>query len=204
MLKKWIKQYINTNKQEILKLVSLILIGVIIGIGIYIFTGAEVKDLATSSVKKVLEISKSESYVKTNIIANGVRTNLLLIVLIALLSVTLFGKWIIYGLVVLKGLALSLYSILLFKVFGFWWGIIAILILVIFVNIIYIPALIYIVICFLEVHFNIFKIKTNSLQIVNIYKIMFVVIITFLLMFSSIIVEQIGSSVVLSIYKQIV
>ena len=204
MLKKWIKQYINTNKQEILKLVSLILIGVIIGIGIYIFTGAEVKDLATSSVKKVLEISKSESYVKTNIIANGVRTNLLLIVLIALLSVTLFGKWIIYGLVVLKGLALSLYSILLFKVFGFWWGIIAILILVIFVNIIYIPALIYIVICFLEVHFNILKIKTISLQIVNIYKIMFVVIITFLLMFSSIIVEQIGSSVVLSIYKQIV
>lgn len=204
MLKRWIKQYINTNRQEILKVVSLILIGSIIGIGIYIFTGAEVKELATSSVKEVLEISKSESYIKTNIIANGVRTNLLLIVLIALLSITLFGKWIIYGLIVLKGLALSLYGIILFKVFGLWWGIIAVFILILVVNIIYIPALIYIVICFLEVHFNIFKIKTNSLPIVNIYKIIFVVIITFLLMFSSVIVEQIGSCAVLNIYKKIV
>jgi len=202
MLKKWIKEYIQINKREILVVVGLLLLGIIIGVGVYVFSPNEVKNIIVTNVKSVLEISKTDTYVKTNVIMNGVRNNLVLISLLAILSVTLFGKWIIYFLTIIKGAAISLYTILLFNIFGPLWGIIVTLILVILVNVLYIPAFICLIITFLEIHFSIFKTKLN-LNISTTYRVLLVIFICFVIMFSSIIVEQIGSSVVLNIYNKI-
>ena len=203
MFKKWMREYIEINKREILVVIGLILIGIIIGVGVYIFASNATKELAISSVKSVFDISKSESYVKTNVITNGIKADLLLILILAILSVTLFGKWIIYLIVTLKGVALSLYTILLFNVFGPLWGILAFILLVLLVNILYLPALIYLVVTFLEVNFNIFKTRINNINVVGIYKVLLAIFITFVIMFSSIVVEQITSSVVLNIYNKL-
>ena len=84
MLKKWIKEYIEVNKKEVLIIIGLLLLGVIIGVGIYIFVSSSTKALAITSVKEVFEISKESTYVKTNIVANGVKADILLILILGI------------------------------------------------------------------------------------------------------------------------
>ena len=203
MLKKWFKEYIEINKRDILLVVCLLMMGVIIGIGAYVFASAQVKDLAISSVREVFDISKTETYVSTNVILNGLKADVILIVVLAMLSVTLFGRWIIYLIMILKGAALSVYTILLFNIFGPLWGIVTFILLVLLVNILYIPALIYLTVSFLDVNFNIFKARFNNINLAGMYKVLFAIMLSFIVMFSSIIVEQIASSVTLSIYKKL-
>lgn len=202
MLTKWFREYIEVNKRDILIVIGFILLGIIIGAGAYIFSSSTAKELTLSSIKEVLDISKSESYLKTNIIMNGIKANVILILALAILSVTLFGKWIIYLIMLLKGASLSLYTILLFNIFGPLWGIVTMLLLVVLVNILYLPALIYLVVNFLEVNFNVFKARLSNLNITSTYRVLLAVILSFVIMFSSIVVEQIVSGVVLNIYTQ--
>ena len=180
-----------------------ILIGIIIGIGVYLFLSDPVKELAITSVKEVFEISRTEEYVKTNVIFNGIKADLVLVVVLAIFSVMLIGKWLIYAAMMLKGIALSLYTILLFNIFGPLWGMLTVLLLVILVNIIYIPALVYLVVRFLEINFGLFKTRINGLTVSSFSKIIMTVLISFTLMFSSIVVEQIASSIVLNIYSKL-
>lgn len=203
MLKKWLKEYIQINKREILIVVGLLLLGIIIGVGVYIFSTNQLKELAITNIKGVLDISKSDTYVKANIIANGIKANLLLILVLSILSVTLFGKLGIYIILLLKGASLSLYTIFLFNIFGVFWGAITTFLLVVLVNILYIPALIYLVVSFLELNFNVFKTRINNINLSLTYKILLIVFVAFVIMFSSIVLEQIASNVVLNIYNRI-
>lgn len=202
MLKKWLRGYIETNKRDILIVVSLMLIGMIIGIGIYSFTSNEIKEQAITSAKEVFDISQSDTYVKTNIIVNGIKADVMLISIIAILSVTLFGRWIIYIIMALKGMAISVYTILLFNIFGPLWGIVVTLLLVILVNLLYLPALIYLVVTFLEINFNVFKIMNKQRPMFT-YKVLLTICLCFVIMFSSLVVEQVASGIVLNIYKKI-
>ncbi len=201
MLKKWIKEYITINKRDILIVVGLLLLGVVIGIGVYVFSSEEVKQIVITSVRQVLDISKKDTYVKTNIIKNGIKTNLITICLLATLSVMLFGKYVIYCLTILKGAAIAVYTLVIFNIFGALWGIVVTLLLVILINILYIPAFIYLVISFLELNFNIFKVKLNA-NGYGVYKLLLAIFICSILMFSSVIVEQIAGNVVLNIYSK--
>lgn len=200
MFKKYLESYIRENKVDILIVTTLLLIGLVIGIGIYFFVSNNVKLVAIDSIKQVLDISKEETYIKTNIILNGIKIDLILIGILIVFSVTLFGKWIIYFITVLKGVSTSIYMAVLFNIFGFWWGLLVNLLLVILVNLIYIPAFIYLIVNFLAVNFNIFKAKINA---VSIYKSVLSVILSFILMISSGVIEQIASTVVLNIYGKL-
>ena len=201
--KKWLKEYYLNNKQDVLMVVSLILIGIIIGAGVYVFSGNEVKTIAINYVKEVFEISKSETYVKTNIVLNGIKADIILIFILSFFTFTLFGKYLIYFVMLLKGIAISIYTAILVNIFGALWGSLVVFMLVVLVNILYLPALIYITVAFLEVNFNLFKTRINSINTVNITKVIFTVIVGFIVMFSSTIVEQIVSSIVLNIYGKI-
>ena len=203
MLKKWLKEYFEINKTDILKVVGLLLVGIIIGIGAYVFASQEIKQLLISSVRSVFDISKQDTYIKTNIIVNGIKSNILLIGMLAILALTLFGKWIIYIIMILKGTAISIYTILLFNVFGPLWGIVTTILLVIIVNILYLPAFIYLAVSFLDLNFNIFKTRINTINASLVYRILLVVFIGFVIIFSSIVVEQISGNIVLNIYKKI-
>lgn len=116
MFKKWIREYILVNKKDIAICLAFITLGIIIGIGAYMFFSPELKTLAIDSVKEVFEISKEETYIKTNVVLNGVKADIILIAILAILSVTLFGKWIIYSFLLFKGISLAIYTALLFKV----------------------------------------------------------------------------------------
>lgn len=201
--KKWLKEYFLNNKQDILMVVSLILIGIIIGAVVYIFSGNEVKSVAINCVKEVFEISKSETYVKTNIVVNGIKADIILIFVLFFFTLTLFGKYLIYFIMLLKGVAISIYTAILINIFGMLWGSLVVFMLVILVNILYLPALIYITVAFLEINFNLFKARINSLNALNITKVILAVIAGFMVMFSSTVVEQIVSSIVLNIYGKI-
>lgn len=201
--KKWLKEYFLNNKQDILMVVSLILIGIIIGAVVYIFSGNEVKAVAINCVKEVFEISKSETYVKTNIVVNGIKADIILIFVLFFFTLTLFGKYLIYFIMLLKGVAISIYTAILINIFGVLWGSLVVFMLVILVNILYLPALIYITVAFLEINFNLFKARINSLNALNITKVILAVIAGFMVMFSSTVVEQIVSSIVLNIYGKI-
>ena len=203
MLKKWFKEYIQINEREILTVIGLLITGVIMGVIIYFFVPVTTKQQMLMSAKEVFEISKSETYVKTNIIANGIKTNVLLIGILAVFSITLFGKWLIYTVVLLKGTAIAVYTTLLFSIFGPVWGLVTAILLVILVNILYIPAFIYLTVSFLEINFNIFKVKLRESEIYLVYKMLLTIFCAFILMFSSIVIEQIASSVVLNIYSNI-
>ena len=143
------------------------------------FAPYEIKELAKTSVKDVFDISKEETYVKTNVILNGIKADVILILILAILSVTLFGRVGIDAIVFLKGISYSLYTILLFKIFGPLWGIIVSFLLVILINMIYIPALIFVVVTFLEINFNLFKVKIQSFNVSMIYKAIFSIIMGF-------------------------
>lgn len=202
MLKRVLKEYIKQNYTDIITVVWLLIIGVLIGIGIWMFIDADIKEVFTTSVKEVLDISKSETYIKTNIILNGISKEIIMIIILIILSLTLFGKWLIYFLTVLKGVAITIYSAIIFNTFGFGWGILVELLLVVLVNMIYIPAFIYLVITFLELNFNLFKAKINNLSGLKIASLFIKVCMCFLVMFSSIVLEQIASNIVLKIYTK--
>lgn len=203
MLKKWIREYVEINKREIVIIIFMLLLGIVIGVGSYIFASDSVKSLTISNAKEVFDISKSETYVSTNIILNGIKADIILIITLAIFSVTLFGRYIIYLIMMLKGAAVCIYTILLFNIFGPLWGIVVFSLLVLVVNILYIPALIYLTVSFLELNFNIFKTRFSTSNIIGTYKLVFKIIVSFVVMFSSIVVEQLVSSIALSIYTKL-
>jgi len=189
MVKKWLKEYINRNIYDILIIIIMLGIGIIIGIGIYTFASDTTKELLVTSAKNIFEISKYEEYIKTNIIINGLEMNVLLLIILAVSSITLFGKYLIYLIVILKGTAISIYIVILFKIFGIGYGLITTFLNVILVNLIYLPAFIFITVLFLEINFNIFKTKKNNTTILEKLSMLSKIGGTFIVIFSSIVVE---------------
>jgi len=203
MVKKWLKEYINKNIYDILIVLVMLVIGIVVGIGIFIFAPESSKELLVTSAKSIFEISKDEAYVKTNIIINGLEMNALLLLVLFISSVTLFGKYLIQFIIVLKGTAIAIYTIVLFKIFGLGYGLVAVGLLVLLVNLIYLPAFIYLTVTFLEINFNIFKTKISTITMLEKLGILGKTIVAFTMIFSSIVIEQIMSSIVLSIFLKI-
>lgn len=203
MIKKWLKEYINRNIYDILIVLVMLLIGIIAGIGIFIFAPDPSKEMLITSARSIFELSKNEAYIKTNIILNGLEMNAILLLVLVVSSITLFGKRIIQFIVILKGIAISIYGLVLFKIFGLGYGLIAVGLLILLVNIIYLPAFIYLVVTCLEINFNIFKTKISNTTMLEKLGVLGRIGTSFVVIFSSIVVEQIMSSVVLSIFSKI-
>lgn len=203
MIKKWLKSYIQENKKDIFITCMLIVVGICIGIGAYFLSPAYIRDELITSSKQVFEISRNETYVKTNIILNGIKADMILIFIMLLFSITLFGRLGIYLILVLKGIAISFYTLILINIFGPLWSIPVIIMLILLVNLVYLPALIYIVVCVLEINFNIFNVKMKQSNVMILCDIIKSVAIAGTLMFSSLILEQMLSFIVLKIYLKI-
>lgn len=203
MVRKWLKNYIMENKYEVLLFCTLISIGIVIGVITYFLSGLEIRKLAIEAVTGVLDLSAKEEFLKANIILDGLKSNIFLIGILILMAITLFGRWIIYLIVMLKGISIGLYLAILFNVFGFWWGIVVNILLVILVNIIYLPALIYLCIALSNLNFDAFRTRNDGLTLSQIFKVVWSILFSFIFIFSSIILEQILSSVVLNIYSKL-
>lgn len=203
MLKKWIKDYILKNKYDLSILLVVLIVGVLVGIGIYVFSDASVKEEVILKATEVFKLSSSKEYIETNVIANGIKTNILTICILALASVTLFGRYVIEMMTLLKGAMLSIYAAILFNVFGIGYGIISTFLLVILVNLIYIPAYLFLSLLFLEIHFNVFKTKNTTMTLLDILNCLTKLLVSFIVMISSVTLEQVASLVVLKLFLKL-
>ncbi len=202
MVRNMVKEYILKNKYELFVILIMLLIGVLVGIGVYTFSDASIKAEVIAEATNVFKLSTSKEYLETNVVANGIKTNTILICILSVASVTLFGRYVIELMTIIKGAMLSIYATILFNVFGFGYGILAALLLVVLVNIIYIPAYIFLAVMFMEIHFNIFK-KGYSLTWLEILTYFTKGIIAFVVIFSSIIAEQVASLAVLKLFLKL-
>ena len=203
MLKKLVKEYVLKNKYDLFLILTMLLIGIGVGIGVYVFSDADVKEVLITEATEVFKISASKEYLETNIVVNGIKTNIVLICILAIASVTLFGRYVIEMLSLIKGAMLSIYAAVLFNVFGVGYGIAAVLLLVVLVNVIYLPAYIFLSVMFMEIHFNIFK-KRSGVTSLEMISYLGKGILSFIVIFSSIIAEQVASLVVLKLFLNII
>lgn len=203
MIKKLFKQYVLENKYDLCMIIMLLIIGFVCGIGIYFLTNANTTNELISSIKQIFDISLEGKILKSNIILNGIKINLTLIFVLLFFSITLIGRWFIYVTTILKGAAIGIYTCIFFSIFGFWWGLLTTLLLVVLVNLVYIPAYIYLTTTLLAFNFEIFNTKKDSTNLYCIAKMLTKVIAAFVFMFSSGILEQILTNVVFKIYTKI-
>jgi len=203
VIKRLFREYVLENKYDLCMVVMLLIIGFVSGIGIYFLTNANTTNELISSIKEIFDISLEGKILKSNIILNGVKINLTLILIMLFFSITLIGRWFIYITTIIKGAAIGIYTCIMFSLFGIWWGILTFLLLVILVNLVYIPAYIYLTTTLLAFNFEIFNTKKDSTNLYCIAKMLTKVIAAFVFMFSSGIVEQLLTNVVFQIYTKL-
>ncbi len=191
------------NKYEVIVFSFIVLVGIVIGISTFLVAEDNTRRIATEAVTGVLDLSAKEEFIKADIILNGLKSNFIFITILFIFAMTLFGKWGIYISMLIKGIALGIYTSVLFNVFGFGYGLLVNILLVLLVNIIYIPALIYICVSLYNLNFDIFKMRNGVNISSSIIKSIFEVFTGFILIFSSIILEQIMSTVMLNIYTKV-
>lgn len=203
MFKKIIKEYILNNKYDIYILLSIFLVGIFIGVLGYVFLTTEMKTDFVLEIKSIFNLSKENGYVKTSVIMEGIKTNLLLVIFLAFLSITLICRAGMYLITLIKGMSIGLYTCAIFMIFGFIKGLVIFLLLIVIINIIYIPAYIYILTKLLNFNFEIFKSKRDSVNMLSISKTLLSMFVGFFVMFSSTIFEQIFSKIVISLYNSL-
>ena len=191
MIKKWFKQFVLENKYDICTVAMLLIIGFVCGIGIYFIVNDNTTNDILNTVKDVFDLSAGEKIVKSNVITNSLKINLVLILALLFFSITLIGKWCIY------------FTCILFAIFGFWWGIVATLLLVVLINVIYIPTYIYISTTLLAFNFELFNTKKDTTNLYCVTKTLTKLVAAFAFIFSSSILEQVLTNVVFKIYEKI-
>ena len=199
MLKKLINEYVYQNKKIVIGLFVCITIGIISGLAIYLLSSGDIKDNLSNQMTDAIEVSDNAEYIKTEIIYNGIRNNVIFILIMFGLSIMLYGSLLIYFLYILKGISIGIYIATLFSIFGFWWGLLVILLLVVLVNIVYLPAIAFIGVTLINYNLNIMEYRNEYNKVINFSKVFFNTSIGLLVIFSSIIVEQLTSNIVIKI-----
>ena len=203
MLKKLINEYVYKNKKIVIGLFVCITIGIISGLAIYLLSSGDIKDNLSNQMTDAIEVSDNAEYIKTEIIYNGIRNNVIFILIMFGLSIMLYGSLLIYFLYILKGISIGIYVATLFSIFGFWWGLLVILLLVVLVNVVYLPAIAFIGVTLINYNLDIMEYRNESKKVINFSKVIFNVSMGLLVIFSSIIVEQLMSNIVIKISKML-
>ena len=195
------KNYLLKYLSENYKIIKILLICFIVGLGFGIFTfqivNNDIKNELMSSIRATLDISKSSDFESINIIKNGVNSNLFITTIIYVSSITLIAPIVICILNILKGFSIGIYIPTLIGTLGIGKGMLSILLIVILPNIIYLPTYIYMSVNSINFHYMIFESNNKlSLFIKESYKI----IIALSLMMFSVLIEQMASFGVISIY----
>lgn len=199
MLKKLLKEYLVQNRKIVLVLFLCLVVGILSGIIIYNFSSKEVKSILTSQMTEAIKLSDNGEFIKTDVIYNGVRNNVAYIFLMFVFSIMLYGTVFIYLLYIIKGLSIGIYIGTLFGIFGFWWGMLVFLLMVILINMVYLPALSFIGITLISYNLDIMEYRRETKNITTFSKVVVKVLFGLMIIFSSIIIEQLMSNVIIKI-----
>lgn len=199
MLKKLLKEYLVQNRKIVLVLFLCLVVGILSGIIIYNFSSKEVKSILTSQMTEAIKLSDNGEFIKTDVIYNGVRNNVAYIFLMFVFSIMLYGTVFIYLLYIVKGLSIGIYIGTLFGIFGLWWGMLVFLLMVILINMVYLPALSFIGITLISYNLDIMEYRRETKNITTFSKVVVKVLFGLMIIFSSIIIEQLMSNVIIKI-----
>ncbi len=194
-----IQKYIRENISTILKILFIYFIGVAVGIIIFIFT--DIKTEYINIVSGVFEGVKSDNFEGINVIANGIKNNIIYIGILYFSLITIIAPLIICFFVFLKAIVTGIYLCTLYSVFGVFNGILVSLISVIIPNIFSLIG--YIIICTNEI--NLFKLisQGEKVDIKQVLKHLYFLLISISLISFSIVLEQLMTGISLKIYTNI-
>ena len=194
-----IQKYIRENISIILKILFIYFIGVAVGIIIFIFT--DIKTEYINIVSGVFEGVKSDNFEGINVIANGIKNNIIYIGILYFSLITIIAPLIICFFVFLKAIVTGIYLCTLYSVFGVFNGILVSLISVIIPNIFSLIG--YIIICTNVI--NLFKLFSQvvKVDIKQVLKHLYFLLISISLISFSIVLEQLMTGVRLKIYTNI-
>lgn len=198
-MNKSVQKYIAENLSTILKILSIYVIGVIIGIILFVFT--DIKTEYVDIVKNIFEQTKQENFEGINVIANGIKNNFFFIGILYLSMLTIISPIILSAVILLKAIVTGIYSCTIFCIFGMIKGILVFLLNVVLPVILALMG--YVVICTnIICIFN--SINTGEkIPLKEVLKqIYWLVISVSLIVFSSVI-EQLTTGVVFNLYMNI-
>lgn len=198
-MNKNIQKYVAENISIISKILLFYVSGVILGIILFIFT--DIKAEYIDIVKNILEQTKQENFESINVIANGLKNNLFFIGIIYSSIITIISPLIIMTIIVLKAIVTGIYVCTLFSIFGILKGLGVIILNVLLPLLLSLTG--FIIISTNTI--NIFKDINlgNKIGIKEAIKQGYWFIISFSLISFSIVVEQLTSGLVISIYSKI-
>ena len=194
-----IQKYIRENISTILKILFIYFNDVAVGIIIFIFT--DIKTEYINIVSGVFEGVKSDNFEGINVIANGIKNNIIYIGILYFSLITIIAPLIICFFVFLKAIVTGIYLCTLYSVFGVFNGILVSLISVIIPNIFSLIG--YIIICTNVI--NLFKLisQGEKVDIKQVLKHLYFLLISISLISFSIVLEQLMTGVSLKIYTNI-
>lgn len=200
-MKKYLRNYIEENFKVLSIIFFCLIIGLVIGIILYNMIDSTLKEEIINSMKQTLELTKQENFTGINVIKNGMIANAVLVMVIYLISLSLIAPYLISILSISKGLAIGVYVPTLFQIFEPSKGLVALLLLVVLPNLIYIPAYMYISTNSLKFNYSIVSKESSKTSLVT--KESIKLLIGFSIMFLSIVVEQLTTLGVISLYGSI-
>lgn len=199
MLKKLLREYIAENRKVVTLLFVCIITGILAGIVIYSVSGKEVKDILTSQMTEAIKITDNGEFVKTEVIYNGVKNNIAYIFVMFVFSIMLYGTVFIYLLYIVKGLSIGIYVGTIFGIFGFFWGALVVLLMVVLINVVYLPALSFIGVTMINYNLDLMEYKREVRKVNTLSKVIVKTLFGLMIIFSSIIIEQLMSNIVIKI-----
>lgn len=202
LFKRWLKKYINDNNKIIVILLISIIAGIIAGVVLYNFSVKEERITLKEQIVGVMQ-NHGKEVIKTKVIYNGIKNNVGYILMLFIFSIMLFGNFLICFLFAIKGIAIGIYMAILFGIFGPWWGILVIIMLVILVNIVYLPAMIYIGTTFVDYNNSVFDKEKSKFKNCTLSGTLLKTMFGIGIILSSIILEQLMSNWVVKIYMSI-
>lgn len=200
-MKKYLRNYIEENFKVLSIIFFCLIIGLVIGVILYNMIDSTLREEIINSMKQTLELTKQENFTGINVIKNGMVANAVLVMVIYLISLSLIAPYLISILSISKGLAIGVYVPTLFQIFGPSKGLVALLLLVVLPNLIYIPAYMYISTNSLKFNYSIVSKESSKTSLVT--KESIKLLIGFSIMFLSIVVEQLTTLGVISLYGSI-
>ena len=194
-----IQKYIRENMSIILKILVIYLIGIAIGILLFVFT--DIKKEYVDIVSGVFEGVKSEDFEGINIIANGIKNNIVYIGILYFSLITIIAPLIICLFVILKAIVTGIYICTLYSVFGIFNGILVSIVSVIIPT--FFSLIGYVIICTNII--NLFKLisQGEKADIKQLLKHFYFLLISVSLISFSIVLEQLMTGISLKIYTNI-
>lgn len=196
-MKNYLLNYVKENYKVIRILIICLSIGILCGSVTYQVISSEAKEELITSIKSTLDLAKTEEYEGINVLKNGIISNIFLVIVIYLASITLIGPFCICGLNLIKGFSIGIYISTIFSIFGFGKGILSLFLIIILPNLIYLPAYIYM--CCNSINFHYLIIESNNKLSIFIKEASKIVISVSLIVLS-IVIEQFTSFGIIALY----